>query len=188
MEKKLLLEDISEDLSIRKIADKRNVSANTVRYWLSKHGLKTNTKTDNWDIDKLKSLCNTEESIHKVIIGMGKSPTSASYKKANKLFSKHGITPPNYVQDTKPKVGIENYFVPNARRNNQRTKRLLIEFHEFLDECSECGLGSVWNGKPITLQLDHIDGDNLNNLVSNLRILCPNCHTQTPTYCRNKNA
>lgn len=48
--------------------------------------------------------------------------------------------------------------------------------------CSECGLGPVWNEKPLTLQLDHIDGNSDNNYPSNLRLLCPNCHTQTDTH------
>lgn len=44
-----------------------------------------------------------------------------------------------------------------------------------------CGVSS-WNGSPITLELDHIDGDSCNHEESNLRLLCPNCHSQTPTY------
>lgn len=48
--------------------------------------------------------------------------------------------------------------------------------------CSSCGCGEEWNGKPLTLQVDHIDGNNINNVLSNVRLLCPNCHTQTETY------
>ena len=47
--------------------------------------------------------------------------------------------------------------------------------------CSECGI-SEWNDKPITLQLDHIDGNADNNHEDNLRLLCPNCHSQTDTF------
>lgn len=48
--------------------------------------------------------------------------------------------------------------------------------------CAECGLKPEWNGKVLSLQLDHIDGNSDNNFPENLRFLCPNCHTQTPTY------
>lgn len=41
----------------------------------------------------------------------------------------------------------------------------------------------VWNGKKLSLQLDHINGDHSDNRLENLRFLCPNCHTQTETYC-----
>lgn len=53
-------------------------------------------------------------------------------------------------------------------------------------ECGECSLNE-WNGKDISLHLDHIDGNNKNNLLSNLRFLCPNCHSQTETYCGKNN-
>lgn len=49
------------------------------------------------------------------------------------------------------------------------------------NECEECGVNS-WQGKPLTCQLDHVDGDNTNHRWENLRILCPNCHSQTPTW------
>lgn len=60
-------------------------------------------------------------------------------------------------------------------------KRLLkegIKEHK----CEMCG-NTLWNGKEIPLQLDHIDGNPHNHLLNNLRMLCPNCHAQTETYC-----
>lgn len=48
-------------------------------------------------------------------------------------------------------------------------------------KCAVCGLHN-WLEQPITLEVDHIDGRHENNLSSNLRLLCPNCHAQTPTY------
>ena len=60
-------------------------------------------------------------------------------------------------------------------------RRLLSEgIKEYRCEC--CG-DTEWNGKPIPLQLDHIDGNPHNHMLSNLRMLCPNCHAQTETYC-----
>lgn len=48
-------------------------------------------------------------------------------------------------------------------------------------KCAQCGL-SEWYGKQMILDIDHIDGDNKNNLPSNWRFLCPNCHRLTPTW------
>jgi Zn finger protein HypA/HybF involved in hydrogenase expression len=69
-----------------------------------------------------------------------------------------------------------------SKLNNQAKKKRLLDKGLKEDKCEECGTGNVWNNKPINLQLDHIDGDNQNNEISNLKILCPNCHTQTKTF------
>lgn len=51
-------------------------------------------------------------------------------------------------------------------------------------KCEECGISDTWNGKPLSFELHHVDGDHYNNEISNLQILCPNCHSQTDSYRR----
>ena len=51
-----------------------------------------------------------------------------------------------------------------------------------LPQVCECGTGLLWNGKPLRLQVDHRDGNRRNNRRENLRMLCPNCHTQTDNW------
>jgi transposase len=50
------------------------------------------------------------------------------------------------------------------------------------EECEECGVGPIWQGRPLILHVDHISGDILDNRPPNLRLLCPNCHSQTATF------
>lgn len=50
------------------------------------------------------------------------------------------------------------------------------------EQCVDCGLGKVWNGKSITLQVDHVNGKNLDDRRKNLAFRCPNCHSQTKNY------
>jgi Zn finger protein HypA/HybF involved in hydrogenase expression len=60
---------------------------------------------------------------------------------------------------------------------NRLIKEKVLEY-----KCSTCGLFD-WKGKSISLHLDHIDGNNHNHKLENLRLLCPNCHSQTDTWC-----
>jgi 5-methylcytosine-specific restriction endonuclease McrA len=54
-------------------------------------------------------------------------------------------------------------------------------FTKFENKCCECGIDS-WQGKHISLEIEHKDGNSLNQTEENLILLCPNCHSQTPTY------
>lgn len=72
---------------------------------------------------------------------------------------------------------------PQYQSNNLR-KRLIAE-NVFEHRCSSCSL-TEWLGKPIPLELEHIDGDHTNHLLHNITLLCPNCHALTDTY-RGKN-
>ncbi len=63
---------------------------------------------------------------------------------------------------------------------NQLKWRLILEGLK-PRRCEICGL-TTWNGRPIPLELDHINGRRDDNRLENLRVVCPNCHAQTPTY------
>ena len=67
-----------------------------------------------------------------------------------------------------------------------KLKRQILKHQTLPYECAECGI-TEWHGKELSLHLDHINGDSSDHRIQNLRFLCPNCHSQTDTYCgRNK--
>lgn len=71
------------------------------------------------------------------------------------------------------------------RETGTRLTRALLEVGTPY-ECVLCGLGDTWNSRPLVLEVDHIDGNWRNCLRKNLRLLCPNCHSQEP-YSKNTN-
>lgn len=66
--------------------------------------------------------------------------------------------------------------------NISSLKRRLISENLLDYKCDICGNKGEWNGQPLSLQLDHINGVNNDHRLENLRFLCPNCHSQTETY------
>jgi hypothetical protein len=69
----------------------------------------------------------------------------------------------------------------SRRPKGEQLRNMLISIG-WEEICVNCGTGPHWCGRPMTLEIDHIDGDWLNNSPSNLRLLCPNCHSITDTY------
>lgn len=83
------------------------------------------------------------------------------------------------------KKSIDYYLTENSHHQSYKLKLKLFSEGIKENKCENCGL-TEWLGNSIPLELDHIDGVNTNNTLENLRILCPNCHSQTITY-RGKN-
>ena len=108
-------------------------------------------------------------------------PTIQVWRKCQKLgleFKNGGATskiPLDEILD-----GKHGYY-PTLKLKKRLIKDGILEY-----KCDECGLDS-WNNKNIVLQLDHINGISNDHRLNNLRLMCPNCHSQTETYCgRNK--
>jgi len=78
-------------------------------------------------------------------------------------------------------------FVQQSNGAKTTVRRYLRQYKLVEEKCHECGLVDTWNGKSLTLQLEHKNGDSTDDRLDNLCWLCPNCHSQTSTYTgRNK--
>lgn len=82
---------------------------------------------------------------------------------------------------------IEDVFVVASQISRSHLRDYCFRKGLYTGKCGECGIGEEWNGKPLLIELDHINGINDDNRVENLRWLCPNCHSQTPTYRKRHN-
>ncbi len=73
----------------------------------------------------------------------------------------------------------------SKRQKSYRLTRALLESGR-KHECEKCGSGPEWRGRKLVLEVDHIDGDWRDSRPSNVRFLCPNCHSQTENFYNSK--
>ncbi len=90
------------------------------------------------------------------------------------------IVAPNAIQRTK-----ENVFVENSTANQKTLRKFYLQ-EPIQYKCSICGQLPIWNNQSLTLILDHINGNNTDDRLENLRWVCPNCNIQLPTTNRKK--
>lgn len=83
----------------------------------------------------------------------------------------------------RPNKSIMDIFSERSNASVGYVRKLIFEKNLLPYKCLFCCVGDTWQDKKIVLQLDHINGNRLDHRMENLRWLCPNCHSQTPTFC-----
>lgn len=148
------------------------------------------TGTMKYTVDELNAALEGADSIRDVITKLGMKVNGGNYSRVHGLLREAGIQMPAFPRKASwihkaSRIPDEEFFVSNKMRAGHNLRFRMIEIGVSYI-CTECGLLPEWNGKPLTLQVDHIDGDRFNNVLENLRFLCPNCHAQTETWGRTK--
>lgn len=192
MDEKILIELVNKNYSIRDISIELDVSFSTVRYWLNKHKLKTKglTNQGKWTKEKLINAVNKSDCKSDVLRELNIKLNSGNFQTLDKKLREFGIDDSKLVYDYsrgnkwKPKIGDHEIFKENSTYRSGALKRKIIKNGLIPYKCQKCGIINEWLGEEIVLHLDHINGINNDNRIDNLRFLCPNCHSQTSTYCR----
>jgi uncharacterized protein YerC/Zn finger protein HypA/HybF involved in hydrogenase expression len=166
-------EMLSRGVPNREIRKLTGASGATVSYHAKKLGLGKGPRAK-YDWKKVQLSINAGRKFFQIRKEFGMS--AATLSKARKdgrvqYLQKYQMTSQKLIDCISGKISH------NDRRLLR--KRLIEEGMQY--ECKECGL-KEWNGKKISLELDHIDGDARNNNADNFRLLCPNCHSQTSTW------
>ena len=135
-------------------------------------------------------------SVRAVLQRLGLHPTGANYKTMSAAFARLGLDTSHFLGQAHLRGGkhrwtsrlpLSTILVVDSGYTSLRTlKRRLIADGMLEPRCSECGL-SEWQGSRLCLVLDHINGNPRDHRLENLRMLCPNCNSQTSTFAgRNK--
>jgi hypothetical protein len=157
----------------------------------------TRSRRGGWTDDDLRWLVVEATSICDVLRRLGYQPSGGMHRYITKKIKNLGLDISHFVgQDWNKgrtysfaRIPLSEILVENSTyMGTSKLRKRLIS--EGLKEarCERCGL-DAWLGEHLPMTLDHINGDHTDNRLSNLRILCPNCHALTPTWCRrNRNS
>ena len=140
-----------------------------------------------WSDSALIKAVSESTSIRQVLIKLGLSPQGGSYNTVKSSIHRLDLNIDHFKGagwnkgKSTSKRDIECYLSNEYPIKSHRLKLRLIREGYFEHKCYNCGL-SNWLGEKMPIELEHIDGNNNNNNLSNLTIVCPNCHSLTDTY------
>lgn len=199
----LLRQVVKESFSIAEALRKLNVSevarsnANNLKHSFEKfnidHSHFRSQNTHQWTKENLEPLVKNNLCLSDILLDMGLSSRSGNYTTLKGKIEQYKIDtshfdPVKAGQIKKIERGegpIPLNEILEGKHPTYKTyhlKKRLLDSGIKQPVCEECGLKGIWNGKPIQHELDHINGVSTDHRLENLRLLCPNCHSQTPTF------
>jgi hypothetical protein len=144
-----------------------------------------------WTIEQLKRAASESKSKRQVLLKLRLREAGGNYDQLNKYLIENQIDISHFTGQAwnkglkgtgKPRWTLSEILVKDSYFQSYKLKLRLIAVGLKQQRCERCG----WAEKTIDgytpLELDHINGDRHDNRIKNLRILCPNCHSLTPTY------
>ena len=137
---------------------------------------------DTYSDNEFQTIIKQSKNYHECLIKLGyKSSSGSSIKLLKQKIEKLGIDTSHFTTKTPVKRTEENVFCKDSTANQATLRRWYVkgEYTEY--KCAICGQEPFWNNKAMTLILDHINGDNHDDRLENLRWVCGNCNMQLDT-------
>ena len=138
--------------------------------------------------EELEQLVKNSESLSDILRKQNKAISGAAIKVLKSKLEAYEIKYHflNKTHRLKNNLSLDEILAKGVVYQSSKLKIKLVQNGLKEDKCEICGCPNIWHDKPLVLQLDHINGDHYDNRIENLRIVCPNCHSQTETYCNKK--
>lgn len=145
----------------------------------------------------LEKLVSDSSSVSDMLRRLGLNPAGGSHRLISRLIRLYGIDTNKYKTIAKTRIVncslqrkrsreqfIEDILCENSKVacSTYAIKKQILEHGLLPNHCALCGQKAQWNGFPLVLQLDHIGGNRKDNRLEFLRLLCPNCHSQTNNF------
>lgn len=131
------------------------------------------------------SLIKESFSLREVCLKAGLVVTTGNYDTLKRIIKDNNIDISHFKRCSlgiyKEPKELKDYLVENSTIKSHKLKNRLFKEQIKEQKCECCGL-TEWLGKPINLQLHHINGINTDNRLENLQVLCPNCHSYTDNF------
>jgi len=143
-----------------------------------------------YSLNDVKIAVEQNVSMAGVLRQLGLRPVGGNYRTINRIIKVNGFNTTHFTGQGwnvglkfKPNTGMPDNDVFTINSNYKCSWRLREKYKRMSgkDYCERCGL-SMWLGKPIPLEIHHVNGNNLDNRLENLQLLCPNCHALTSNY------
>lgn len=140
---------------------------------------------DKYSIEELQNLAKQANSYKDLVKLLGYSSSNGNvYKTVQKRIEQYNIDISHFQEYHAIKRNEENVFCQDSTASQKVLREWYLKGKYTEYKCAICGLPAKWQGKPLTLTLDHKNGINGDNRLENLRWVCPNCDRQLPTYSR----
>ena len=142
----------------------------------------SNSLVDFYTKEQLRKIVETSSSMAEVIQRLGYTTKNGSNATTvKKRLKRYEISTDHFYHKTPTKRNEENVFCENSTASQHTLRMWFMKLNNVDKKCAICGQEQTWNGKHLTLILDHINGNKHDNRMENLRLVCPNCNQQLET-------
>lgn len=145
--------------------------------------MRKNVLIDNYSDEEFSSIVKNSYSMKEIVIKLGyTSHNGRNSDVVKRRIEKLGLSTDHFDYVRGIDRTYENVFCKNSTASQATLRRWFLRGNYAEYKCSICGQPPIWNGKELTLTLDHINGDNHDDRIENLRWICPNCDRTLETF------